>query len=370
MKIELQNITVREVSAGYADNSEAGVTGYDDKLDIRPPYQREFIYKDKQRDEVIRTVRKGFPLNTMYWVVRPDAGFELMDGQQRTISLCQYVAGEFSVDFDGMPQYFHGLTTAEQNQILDYPLSVYVCAGSDKEKLDWFKIINIAGEKLTDQELRNAIYTGPWLADAKVWFSKPGAPAAHLADKYVSGTPIRQEFLETALKWICDAQGLTTIEEYMALHQYDDNASQLWLYFQKVIQWVEAVFPHWRKEMKGLDWGALYNAHKDDDLDPTALEAHLAELLEDPEVSNKRGAWRFVLDGDERALSLRSFDERQKREIFERDGGVCQHCGAVIADVSAGQFDHVKPWSRGGKTEVDNGQLLCPDCNARKSDAW
>ena len=370
MKIELQNITIREVAAGYADNAEAGVTGYSGMLDIRPPYQREFIYHDKQRDEVIRTVRKGFPLNTMYWVVRPDGNFELMDGQQRTISLCQYVTGEFSVTFEDMPQYFHGLTTAEQEQILDYPLSIYVCEGTDKEKLDWFKIINIAGEKLTNQELRNAIYTGSWLADAKVWFSKSGAPAAAIADKYVSGTPIRQEFLETALKWIVDAQGLTAIEEYMALHQHDDNASELWLYFQKVIQWICAIFPHYRREMKGLEWGLLYNAHMDDRLDPAALEARLAGLLEDPEVTNKRGVWAYALDGEERHLSLRSFDERQKREIFERDGGVCQQCGTELADVGAGQFDHVKPWSRGGRTEVENGQLLCPDCNARKSDIW
>src|SRR5579872_7116286 len=175
VKIALKNIKVREVVDAYEDKGDSGVRGYSGRLNIRPPYQREFIYKDKQRNEVIHTVRKNFPLNTMYWVVAGNE-FELMDGQQRTISICQYVAGEFSVIVDGSPMFFHNLTPEKKAQILDYELSVYVCDGSAGEKLDWFRIINIAGEKLTDQELRNAIYTGPWLAAAKQWFSRPGCP--------------------------------------------------------------------------------------------------------------------------------------------------------------------------------------------------
>ncbi|MDR1452149.1 MAG: DUF262 domain-containing protein [Helicobacteraceae bacterium] len=193
MKIELKQITVREVVNGYIDNAEAGVVGYGGKLDIRPAYQREFVYKDEQRNEVVRTIRKGFPLNVMYWVARDDGGYEVMDGQQRTISFCQYIKGDFSVEFDGNPYAFHNLTGEEQEQILNYPLQIYFCDGTDKEKLDWFKIINIAGEKLTAQELRNAIYTGPWLSDAKLKFSKSNAPAKGLAEKYVVGSPIRQD---------------------------------------------------------------------------------------------------------------------------------------------------------------------------------
>ena len=168
MKIQLNEITIREVSNGYLNSDEEGVVGYGEKLNIRPKYQREFVYKDKQRDAVIETIKKNFPLNVMYWVKNEDGSFEVLDGQQRTISFCEYIAGTFSLN----NLYFHNLTDVEKNQILDYKLMIYFCEGNDKEKLDWFKIINIAGEKLTDQELRNAIYTGTWLIDAKRYFIK------------------------------------------------------------------------------------------------------------------------------------------------------------------------------------------------------
>ena len=173
MNIELKEIAVRELTDGYEDNDEAGVVGYGGKLDIRPQYQREFIYKDKQRDAVIDTITKGFPLNVMYWSVREDGDFEIIDGQQRTVSFCQFVEGDFA--FNG--RYFHNMRNDEQAQILDYKLMVYLCSGTDSEKLEWFKIINIAGEKLTDQELRNAVYAGSWVSDAKRYFSKNGCPA-------------------------------------------------------------------------------------------------------------------------------------------------------------------------------------------------
>src|SRR5437016_5973986 len=201
MQIELKPITVRELSNGYEDNSEGGVVGYSGKLDIRPPYQREFIYKDKQRDAVIDTITKRFPLNVMYWSVREDGNYEVIDGQQRTISFCQYVEGDFSVN----GRYFHNLQTDEKEQILDYQLMIYLCTGTDSERLDWFKTINIAGEKLTDQELRNAVYHGPWTANAKVYFSKTSCPAYQIASDYVDGSPIRQDYLETANDWRADA---------------------------------------------------------------------------------------------------------------------------------------------------------------------
>lgn len=227
MKIEEQKITVREVVEGYLNDSEEGVVGYNEQLDIRPKYQREFVYKDKQRDEVIRTVMKGLPLNVMYWVDRgeqyeddPDAPrYEVMDGQQRTISLCEYVDGSFSVD----DKYFYNLPSDQQKRILDYELFVYVCEGTDSEKLEWFRIINIAGEQLTDQELRNAVYAGTWVSDAKRYFSKTGCPAGNIGEDYLKGSSIRQEYLETAISWIADAEGVS-IEEYMAKHQNDTSA--------------------------------------------------------------------------------------------------------------------------------------------------
>ena len=227
MKIELKEITVRDLTNGYEDNEENGVLGFGGQLDIRPPYQREFIYKDKQRDAVINTIIKDFPLNVMYWAVREDGNYEVIDGQQRTISICQYVEGDFAFN----KRYFHNLQKDEQEQILNYKLMVYLCSGADSEKLEWFRTINIAGEKLTDQELRNAVYSGSWVSDAKRYFSKTGCAAYGIASDYVNGSPIRQDYLETAIKWISD----DNIEQYMAEHQHDPNASALWIYFQSVI---------------------------------------------------------------------------------------------------------------------------------------
>jgi len=255
MKIEFKEITVGELAEGYQDNAEDGVVGFGGKLDIRPPFQREFIYKDKQRDAVITTLTKEFPLNVMYWSVRENGYFEVIDGQQRTISVCQYVNGDFAHMF----RYFHNLQPDEQEQILNYKLMIYLCSGTDSEKLEWFKIINIAGEKLTDQELRNAVYAGTWVADAKRYFSKNSCPAYGISSDYLSGSAIRQDYLETAIKWISRGN----VEVYMANHQHDPNASALWIYFQSVITWVSATFTKKRKFMKGVDWGSLHNKYKD-----------------------------------------------------------------------------------------------------------
>lgn len=377
MKIQLSGkdfptITIRDLFDAYKDDSdqEGAIVGYRGKLDIRPAYQREFIYGEKERNEVIRTVRRGFPLNTMYWVTRDDDGYELMDGQQRTVSICQYVNLEFSIDWDGKPRGFDNLTHEEQEQILDYELSVYVCEGTDKERLDWFKIINIAGMKLTEQELRNAIYTGPWLTDAKHWFSKKGAPAAAISEKLVSGTANRQEILEKALKWITNDQ----IEGYMAKHQHDTNADELWQYYQAMIDWVNRVFPNQDsnrvKLMKGLEWGKFYNEHKNDKLNAQGLEKRIIELIEDDEVDNKRGIYEYLLSGDERTLNLRAFDEKTKVKKYEEQKGICVAknaiCGNAYFEYGEMEADHIKPWSQGGKTVYENCQMICKDDNRRK----
>jgi hypothetical protein len=361
MKIAPQNIKVSEVVEGYKDKGEEGVRGYGGRLNIRPAFQREFIYRDERRNEVINTVRKKFPLNTMYWAVAGE-GFELMDGQQRTVSICQYVQGDFPVEMDGNPMFFSNLTAEKRKQILDYELSVYVCEGTEDEKLDWFKIINIAGEKLTDQELRNAIYTGPWLADAKRWFSKSGAPAAAIGNKLVNGTPIRQEYLETAIEWLSSG----AIEKYMAEHQRDQNANELWTYFQNVINWVNLTFTTYRKEMKGVSWGPLYNTFGKDKLDTKNLEATIANLMLDEDVTKKSGIYDYVLSGNERALSIRAFTDNMKREAYERQKGVCVKCKTKF-QLGEMEGDHIKPWHEGGKTNAANCQMLCKDDNRRKS---
>ena len=349
--------TVRELVDSYQDDGEGGVRACGGLLDVRPPYQREFVYKDKKRDAVIDTVQKGFPLNVMYWADLGEGRYEIIDGQQRTISICQYVHGQFSID--GL--FFHNLQTDQQDRILDYELMVYVCEGTDSEKLDWFEIVNIAGERLFDQELRNAVYHGPWLGDAKSRFSRRNCPAEGVAGKYLKGSAIRQEYLETAIRWISDGK----IEEYMGRHQHDSTAVALWNHFRSVIDWVKATFTVYRKEMMGVDWGPLYNHFKDADLDPAAIEEETAKLMEDEHIDRKAGIYPYLLDRDERHLKLRSFSKKIKREVFEAQKGVCRHCGETFRFEEM-EGDHIDPWSEGGQTTADNCQMLCKPCNRRK----
>ena len=363
MKIDLKRITVRDLVEDYEDNDELGVRAYGGLLDVRPPYQREFVYKDKQRDAVIETLRKDFPLNVMYWAVQDDGTFEVIDGQQRTISICQYVESDFSIDIDGHQLAFHNLQDDQQEQILDYELMVYLCQGTDSEKLDWFKTINIAGEKLTDQELRNAVYHGPFVSAAKKYFSKSGCPAYGIASDYMTGSPIRQDYLETAIQWINDGD----VDGYMRDHQQDPNANPLWLHFKKVIDWVAATFPKKRSEMKSVNWGPLYARFKDADLDPTELEARVAELMADDDVTNYKGVYTYVLTGEEKYLSIRAFDNRMRRSAYEKQKGICPGCSEHF-EIEQMQADHKTPWSKGGKTVAENCVMLCQPCNRKKWD--
>lgn len=361
MKIELKEVTVREIANGYLDKAEEGVVGFGGLLDIRPKYQREFVYDDKKRNAVIATIRNGFPLNVMYWVVTDEDTYEVMDGQQRTVSFCQYVNGDFSIPVDGHPMAFHNLPKTLQDQVLDYTLMIYFCAGTDKEKLDWFRIINIAGERLTDQELRNAVYTGPWLTHSKAIFSKTNCAAYLLANKYVNGSPIRQEYLQTAISWLSDGQ----IEQYMSTHQHDPNANELWSYFQAVIAWVQLTFTTYRKEMKGLDWSGLYKLFNAGLYDTAKLEEEIKALMVDDDVTSKKGIYPYILTRNEKHLSIRAFTEAQRREAYERQSGICPQCGKHF-EISAMEADHITPWSKHGKTNAANCQMLCQEDNRRK----
>ena len=364
MRIELHKITVRELTTGFEDNNENGVRAYGGRLDVRPPYQREFVYKDKQRDEVIRTVLKGLPLNVIYWCKTGDDTYEVLDGQQRTISVCEYLDNSFSVD----EKFFGNLPKDIQDKILDYELFVYVCDGTDSEKLEWFKIINIAGEQLTDQEMRNAVYAGSWVSDAKRYFSKTGCAANSMAGDYLKGSSIRQDYLETAISWIASREKMT-IEKYMAIHQNEPSAIQLWNYFRSVIDWVEAIFPKKRKEMKGLEWGLFFNQHGErTDLDPAALELKLQELLVDEDVTKKSGIYEYLLTGDERKLNIRAFTDKQKQEQYQKQNGICVKCGKHF-EYNEMEGDHIIAWSQGGKTVPENLQMLCKRCNNTKSNA-
>lgn len=361
MKIELHRISVREVIAGYKDSAEEGVVAYNGRLDIRPKYQREFVYTGKQRDAVIETIRKGFPLNVMYWVKTDQGNFEVLDGQQRTISIGQYINGDFSLN----DRFFHNLMDEEQDQIMDYELMIYFCEGTDKERIEWFHIVNIAGEKLTDQEILNATYTGPWLSDAKLKFSKTNCAAYLLANdggKLVSGSPIRQDYLETVLSWINNGK----VADYMAKHQHDTNADELWNYFQNVIAWVLKTFTNYRHEMGSVQWGELYNEFKGKKLNDSKLESEVIELMQDEDVTKKSGIYSYVLTRNEKFLNIRAFTDKQKREAYEKQKGKCVKCKKRF-EIEEMEADHIKPWHEGGKTVAGNCQMLCKQDNRTKS---
>ncbi len=363
MKIDPLSLTVRQLCDGYADYAEDGVVAYGGKLDIRPKYQREFIYSEKQQQAVINTAMHGYPLNTMYWAVRGDGTYEVIDGQQRTLSLCRFREGDFSFPWRGSQLFFDNLQPDEQTSFLDYRLMVYLCEGTDSEKLEWFRTINIAGEELTEQELRNAVYAGTWTADAKRYFSKSECAAFQLGGKYMTGSPIRQDYLETTLRWFAKGD----IEGYMAAHQHDASATALWVYFQNVVAWARTLFPKYRREMKGVEWGDLYNDFGKHEYDPAALERDVARLMSDDDVQRKSGIYEYLLSGGEResVLNIRKFTDSQKRAAYERQDGICPGCGKHY-DFEEMHGDHKTPWSKGGHTTPDNLQMLCRTCNLEK----
>ena len=368
MKIELKEITVRELVDGYSDNSEnedGRIVGYSGRLDIRPPYQREFVYEDKERDAVIDTIIKGFPLNVMYWAVRDDKTYEIIDGQQRTISIAQYVHRYFSIIHNNISpktRYFHNLPPDIKNQILDYKIMVYFCSGTDSERLEWFRTINIAGKELTDQELRNAVYAGSWVSDAKRYFSKSGCPAYRIGKNYIKGKLNRQEYLQAAIKWISK----DNIENYMARHQDKPDARELWEYFQKVIDWIKSTFIETRPAMKSVNWGALYNKYKNINIDPAKIEKKVEKLMRDDDVQNNSGIYLYILSHDEKHLNIRTFTDNMKQTAYEKQSGICVSC-KKHCEFSEMEGDHITPWSKGGETIPENCQMLCKECNRRKS---
>lgn len=370
MTIKQIEVTVGEITRGYVNNDELGVRGYGGRLDIRPPYQREFIYNEREQQAVITTVLHGYPLNVMYWVRRGDDAecpYEVMDGQQRTLSLCEYVDGKFSHEFKN----FFNQPEDIRQRILDYRLTVYVCDGEPSEKLEWFKTINIAGKPLNEQEINNAVYAGPFVSDAKRHFSKSNCGAYRLAKDLVAGTPIRQDFLKKALEWIAAHETREgrpqSVVGYMARHQHDPNANNLWSYFQNEANWAITNFDlrHFRKIMKGIDWAELYDRYHGQTLDTEALAKRISALMGDDEVQRQQGIIPYVLTGDERHLDLRAFPEGMKLAAWERQGHVCPLCGKEFG-YEFMEGDHITPWREGGRTVAENCQMLCRECNRRK----
>ncbi len=369
MKTTRRTVKVSELFNGYQDKDWDGVVGYSGKLDIRPTYQREFVYDIPDEQAVISTVLKGHPLNIMYWVQNPGGDFELLDGQQRSLSICRFLDHKYYIfDKDGNKIYEDTMLVADLDKIMNYELDICICKGTEGEILDWFKTINIKGKALNEQEALNATHTGEWLTDAKRYFSKPNCAAYGLGKDYINGAVERQDYFATALRWISDDD----VQGYMALHRNDADASELWEYFKSVIAWVKITFKVYRREMDGVQWGELYNEFKDTKQNADKLEVRVAKLMEDDDVTNHKGIYHYILTGKEKYLSIRAFDDKMKRRAYERQKGICPVCKKEKRDkkhwdISEMEADHIKPWHEGGRTIAENCQMLCKDHNRDKS---
>ena len=374
MKITQQNIKVKDIFEGFEDKDEDGIFAYNKKLVVRPPYQREFVYDLDQSEAVLQTVFRKFPLNVMYWVKTGENEFEILDGQQRTLSVMYYLFHKFPITIDGKTYYYDSLPEDKYNTILNYEFMIYICEGKESEKLEWFRVVNIAGAKLTDQELRNSVYTGQWLTNAKKYFSKRNCAAKGLSDKYITGDPNRQELLEKALKGICNYKSLKNITEYMSAHRNDSDADELWQYFQDVIRWTEKIFPKYYADMKGLDWCLFYNQYHLNTYNSSKMAEEVKRLHEDDEVQKKKGIYEYLLSRDNdpfaaKLLNLRAFTEKDKLSAYSRQNGICPVCKQHF-DYKDMAGDHIKPWSKDGETVPENCQMLCKDCNSKKSDMY
>lgn len=365
---ELRAKTVRELVDGFYEDDQTGhVEGFGGKLDIRPAYQRAYVYNRKAAQAVIETILNGAPLSNMYWVDLGNGNYELLDGQQRSISICQFVHGDYTIRIDGSDCYFKNLADDQKKQILNYKLQVYEIKGKQSEVIRWFRVINQPNSPLTHQEIRNSIYTGTWLSDAKKYFSRPGGGADNRFSYLTGGVANRQEILEIALTWIAGEEGIT---DYMGQHQDDADASHLINYFEDVCKWIEKVTGRDDEPARvklGKVWGELYKAYaKDFVIDREKIDAEIDRLCRDAEVNEKpKGFYPYIISGDVRHLTQRQFKRSDKERKFREQGGVCPVCGGKFT-LKEMEADHVKPYTDGGLTVYDNLQMLCVDCNRRK----
>lgn len=391
----LDTLTIRQLVDGYCDNGDNGVVALGGRLNVRPAFQREFIYSPKDRDMVMKSIYNNLPLNVMYWAKNPDGTFEIIDGQQRTISICQFITNDdgygnpIAINFDGRrTQTFANLSPEKQKEILDdYKLQVYVCDGTEDEKLEWFHTINIAGKIMEEQELLNADYTGTWLSAAKVFFSKKDNNLAlnyryynnnqkHSLIALNSEAANRQALLHLVLGWIIDTdkEQYPEIKHYMSKHRNDINAEELINYYMSVIDWVHDVFgERYYNEMRGLSWGLIYNKYRNNAHDCSKIQETVARLMADDEVQNKKGIFEYVFDNNKKHLNLRQFDNNIKRTVYQQQGGMCPYCTNTENESKTWDFDemegdHIVPWVKGGKTVPENCQMLCKHHNRIKSD--
>lgn len=385
MKTELKHYTVGEVLDGFVYNEleGKGLFGLSGRLVIQPEFQRHYIYESGGKDvAVIDSLLKGYPLGLIYFNVNGDK-LEVLDGQQRITSVGRFVTGKFAIKLNGKEQTFSSLPKEVQDGLLASELLVYECEGTETEIKEWFRTINIAGIPLNSQELLNAIYSGPFVTKAKAEFSNSNNAKMQMWSTFVRGDPKRQEVLEVALGWVASAQG-KTIDAYLAQHRTDKNITELQTYFTSVIDWIDGVFTGApQKEMRGLEWGRLYEEYHDTAYDPAQLAADLDLLLEDPAVTSRKGVYEYLLSGKKKPelLVVRLFDDKTKQAAYSRQTkaakskGVsnCPLCAAGSNDNKTRIYkqdemeaDHVTAWSKGGKTDLRNCEMLCMPHNRSK----
>lgn len=385
MKTELKEYSIRDISNGFQYNEleGKGLYGLSGRLTIQPEYQRNYIYADGKRDvAVITSLLKGYPLGLIYFNKVSEENLEVLDGQQRITSFGRFITGKFAIkDDNGMEQYFTGLAADKQDKILESKLLVYECEGTETEIKEWFQTINIAGVPLNSQELLNAVYSGPFVTLGKEEFSNSQNSNSQKWGAYIAGAVIRQEYWERALEWV--SGGKDNIGGYMSKHRFDKNINEVKTYFNTVIDWVSTVFTDVENEMRGLEWGRLYEAYHDKAFNPSKVSERIRALCGDAYIKNRKGIWEFVLGGeiDTKLIEVRVFDEpikktvhtKQSAEAQSKEVSNCPLCAlgndankTRIYKLDEMDADHVAAWSKGGATSVENCQMLCRTHNRAK----
>lgn len=383
------DITVRDLCAGFVYNEleGKGLFGLSGRLTIQPEFQRNYIYaadNGKKEQAVIESILKGYPLGLIYFNVKADGTLEVLDGQQRITSIGRYVKGHFAImDEAGMPQYFFGIAADKQQKILETRLLIYECEGAESEIKEWFKTINIAGVPLNEQELLNAVYSGPFVTLGKAEFSNSQNARIQKWRAYVSGSALRQDYFARALEWV-SRDG--DVGAYMSRHRFDTDIRELTTYFNTVIDWASGVFMDVEAEMQGLEWGRLYETYHRTAYDPAKVSADLRALYADPYVKNRKGIVEYLLCGslETRLLQVRVFDEATRRAVYASQTEAARaagesNCPLCALGHDAGQTkvwkldemdaDHVAAWSKGGATDIKNCQMLCKSHNRAKGNA-
>lgn len=386
MKTTLKTYKVSEIVNGFVYNEleGKGLFGLSGKLTIQPEYQRNYLYAtDKKEVAVIESLLKEYPLGLIYFNEVTEQEFEILDGQQRITSIGRFTTGKFAIkDENRREQLFSSLPKDKQEKIMNSDLLVYHCSGEESEIKEWFKTINIVGIPLNEQELLNAIYSGPFITKGKEEFSNSSNANIQKWSAYVKGTATRQDFLSTALDWVSFSKKESK-ESYMSAHRFDKSIVELKAYFNSVIDWVSSVFRDVKKEMCGLEWGKLYEKYHTIPYDSDVISKSVEELYGDLFVKNKKGIFEFILGGKKEynLLDVRIFDESTKKSVYKKQTDLakehrisnCPLCAignnnnkTKIWDLKDMDADHVTAWSKGGSTDISNCEMLCKTHNRSK----